>query len=776
MGQENKKKERKKGTLLFNLIVFSLITVFSISFLAIMGYMNFKSNYIDIKEQLYKFTVNEMIDKIEASLQFGKELENYSGGDELLLETKNSMGDGFELMMGVLPYVYYSTCDEVPDLSRYSMLEMPVHNVDGEQAGSVLIFYSKDALWEDSILLKGGAFEKSMGNMGEIILDWTGWLLLAALAAICFVIGVMHFSGMPQKGIQHFVVLIILSSILIQSGFSLYHYQKVYRLAIRNGAVNVVERLADTVDSVLETGIAPEEITDLSDYLVEKLDELPLLDNLKLYRSVVNTADQKEGKDTALYISKDLTKEALTLEADLSNSYIKSKIAELVLVLSSTLIIMLMIVFEILRLPGLLVYRRSKAFNLDHPDSYQGITTGLQFCTFLSTMAEYTCLPYTAMMIRDLDQGAFGLSVGVSAALPITAEGIAQMIVIFTLPKVIEKIGAKRLLGISGILMIAGNMAAFFAVSSESLILCRIVAGIAYAGFAQTANHMIANGYDTEKRRSDILARKNAGTLAGITCGAGFGAIIASAFSFRETFLFSSGIFFMYLIAMFCLLPWRLVQQNQKRKESRIRREKTNFRGILRMLGSGELLSYLFFIAVPINIGTVLTVSLIPGIIQSEGLMTIALSYCYIINGVFGIYLAPGLVKLFTHKLGAHMGIACSILIGAFSLLLLELPVPYVVIITASALLGLLDGVGMPLSADQFMELKAVKNTVSEATALVFLSAVIYVLNAVAPMAAEAMAGPAIGGISRYAISAALFVFCAAAAFALAKPGKKKIE
>ncbi|MEG2439979.1 MAG: MFS transporter [Acetivibrio sp.] len=741
-----KKIKEKKNSIIFTISIFILLSTFSIAFVGIMGYMNFKSNFKEIKEQLYGFLTSETIDEIENSLQYGKELENYYGAEKILNSMKEKLGEEFEVLIySDKEELLYSTSKEYPNYSN--QFRQDIYDGEQEKVGSLVTLY-------DSIVIQN--------ELKELMNDtaMTAGIVML-LVAIVILIGVffLHYGEKSVKAMQRFAIVVILLGIIIQSASSMYNYQKKYREAMYDGANIIVSNLSETVYSVQRLGVDLKKVGDLVNYLTDKIDKVPILYNIKLYQNVANTADET-GNKSKFYISDKLPGTDIIIEADLSTNYINNKIMELVLIVASTIIIMLMVVFEIFRLPGLLAYRMGKVYNINHEDSYENVVSGIQLATFLCGMAEYMCVPYSAMVIRQLNQGAFGLSVGLTAALPITVEGLVQMVVIFTLPKVIRKIGSKKLLFLAGIVMVGINIAAFFSTSSLQIIICRAIAGAAYAGFAQIANYIVTTGYDSEERRAQILANKNAGVLAGITCGAGLGAIVASATSFKTTFLISSIIFAVYFVAFRFLMPWKLFKKNEEAKIEV--REKTDFASILRMITSGELIKYIVFVAVPLNIGVVLVVTLIPSLIQQMQLNTIVLSYCYIVNGIAGIYLAPKIVALLTRKGGLKIGVAFSLILGSVSLFVLNLPIPIAVILISSALLGLLDGVGMPLSTNQFMGLSLVSTTISETTALVFLSAICYILNAAAPMVAESIAGAPIAGVSRYIIAGVIFVICAA--------------
>ena len=165
-------------------------------------------------------------------------------------------------------------------------------------------------------------------------------------------------------------------------------------------------------------------------------------------------------------------------------------------------------------------------------------------------------------------------------------------------------------------------------------MLCRAVAGFAYAGFKQVSNFLITRGYETDAGRSENISQDNAGLLAGATCGAGLGAILSDNAGYSATFLISAFVFLAYLLLTLSLLPWKQLSDRAGEREAE---KPVQPRDLLRMVFSSEILFFILFIGIPLNIGIMLCVTLVPAICQTNGISSVMLSYCYIANGLAGI-------------------------------------------------------------------------------------------------------------------------------------------
>ena len=193
------------------------------------------------------------------------------------------------------------------------------------------------------------------------------------------------------------------------------------------------------------------------------------------------------------------------------------------------------------------------------------------------------------------------------------------MIAMLVLPKFVKKMDIKKTLVISSFMMAVCNILAFQADGALQIVLFRGLAGIAYAGFKQVSNYLITRGYKTDLQRSRNLSQDNAGLLGGVTCGAGLGAIICSTSGYALTFFVSAGVFIVYLFIAISVVPWKWLKGKQKDEEDV---QKLGIKKVLRMIFSFEMLRYIFLIGIPLNIGVLLCVTLIPGICQSQGIST----------------------------------------------------------------------------------------------------------------------------------------------------------
>lgn len=732
----------------------TIIILFSSGFIALMGYMNFKTNYQEIKDTTYDEIAREFVEKIETSLSFGKSLKNYYGMSDIFQQCQKRLGDGMELfVMDTEDKLCYSTFEEEEELYQQIQQAVSQRNFqqakEKKQADSAKIDqynFLVNAIENDREIIGYFVVVYPDHVMGDLLADVKETVILQTLICmavllVLFFTGSFFLSHLPmaqekkEKIKQIYPLILILCMLLLQSGCSLYVYQNSYRGSMMSGADEIMTNLHQSISSLVDSGVELKDIDGVSEYLGEKVAQVPILWNVRISDEIANAAGET-NRESSLLKRYSLDGKYLTLEAELSNEYIEDKLVQNILILVSTLIIMMIFIVELMKLPTLSLYLVSEKRNKECDESYLQVSNALRISGFLCGTAEYICVPYAAMLIREWNESAFGLSVGMTAALPLSLEGFAQMIAMLILPKVIHKMDIRKALVIFGVAMAGINFTAFFADSAVAIILFRGAAGIAYAGFKQISNYLITRGYHTELERSRNLSQDNAGLLAGVTCGAGMGAIICETAGYSATFLVSAGVFIAYLGLTLWVVPWKWLKNKQSDEEAT---EKIGVKQLLHMIFSSEMFGYLLLIAIPLNIGVQLCVTLVPAICQNQGISTAMLSYCYIVNGIAGIYIGPSLVNAAKKKFGLCPSIAVAMALTGVSLLIIKLPPVIVMLMIASMLLGFLDGFATPLSMDQFMEMSIVKKTVTESSALIICVVISYILMTVAPMIAEGM-------------------------------------
>ena len=778
------------------LLILVIVADMSIVFVSIMGFLNYRTSALTLEEQVIGRIEQESVSSLETAIGFGKSFTNYYGMEDVFASFNHQIS-------GTTPFVLNSDgeimyCDnadesreDVEKFLKISEVERKFNEIV-ENDGGIIKKDKKNliltAIHQDGstigyfgTLYSERLFDSSFSNVKRSI------ALVALIIALLENIGLMilvrilrsdrwtkrHRRSSDALFEKMTVILIMSASILTLSGLSISQFQKDYMQKMEDSVLVSMQNLEDTIRRVKVQGVDLRTVDGLSKYIEDRISSLTTVRTVRVSEHI-SEVKRTDEESQLLYRVIDINEDEgvrLYLEAELSTEAVQKEMQSIMLVLLSTMIILMIFVFELNNLVDLFAAKvKSLSEGKQDVFSEKQVGTALRFTGFLCSTAEYMCVPYAAMLIRESGEALFGLSVGMTAALPLTLEGLMQMIAMLVLPRFVKKFNIRGMLVFSAALMVLCNLTAFSIGGALVIVICRALAGMAYAGFKQVSNFLITNGYETEAGRSANISQDNAGLLAGATCGAGLGAILSANSGYSMTFVYSAFLFAAYLLTTLYLLPWKTLV---KKKSDEGEEKPVKPADIAKMIFSGEMLFYILVIGIPLNIGVMLCVTLIPAICQTNGISSVMLSYCYIANGIAGIYVGPAMVSTAKKYFGIPASISFAFALTALSIFILRIPPLVLMIVLTSMFLGFLDGFGTPMCTDQFMELNVVKHAVDESTALVFSVVLSYVLLTFAPMIAELMLIPDKGLFSPMLIGACVYAAAAVLVFFYRKKTKQ---
>lgn len=679
-----------------------VIAILSISLLSVISYNILLGSYYDVRSQYISLVNEQVIEEVETSIRFGKTLDNYYGMDQILEKATAQLGEGYQIaVLSMENQVIYATSGQpgndfqIQDPKSQKTISQVILGQDGTQIGTFVTIYDK-------------ALERSLVSDQLTQLRWTTGIAAGVLALAVLLL--LPLLARKTKRQARTMVALIMGIMILQSAFLITIYQNAYQETVTNNADGIANYIGVSLLEIEEKGVSFDQISDLDTYLAEK-------SSYGMIEEINVVSNETE----------------FIIETEISNDFILKIILAMVLNFIAAIAVIFVITGESIKLSQMLDFRKSQEFNKGNPEQYRQMALVFRYSNFLISVGSYSCLAFSAMMIRQWNQGAFGLPAGMTAALSISVSTLAEVTGLMIAPVVAKKIATKKLLLASTILLIVSNLACFFVNSSAMILLLRTLSGFGFAGNKQAANHMIALGYETIQERDENIAASNAGLIGGIMCGSSMGAIIAASFGYEATFVLASGFFLVYIVFLLYIVPWKLLTENKTVRES----EQVPWKNVIRLMMHPQLIRYSLTINVPLYLYLMVIVVLIPGIIQAEGISPVVLTYSNLLNGLAGMYLGVRLGGVLQSRFGRKTAIFAISSIGAIALFLQILPNPVLMLLTAAILLGLVDGAGVPATSDYYLELPVVKNRMDEATALTLLSLMGFMVMTVAPIILE---------------------------------------
>lgn len=747
-------KKRRSLTL-----IFAVLLIAATFFVWWMSFSSFKSSYKEIKQQYYSVVAGQVVSELEASINYGKSLDSFYNINGIFAKLTSLLPEHIEAVItnrgGEVLYTSFERggrqeimavlenekvgvrLENTGPSPKYASFEqgsqelmiLPITDKSNTAIGSLVLVYPSAALKGELAPQQRETIQLSLLILGISLL-----VLILALWVLPVSAEEGKNPSARQRLLQLIPALIVMVCLSVQSITMYAQYEERYKSALTDGAAGILNYIETTVGSLYEKGVTYEQMEGLTEYLTVKAKDTPIIWNIRIYNTIADTDEILERVDS-WRISAPLNQGAegrdTRVEIQISQEYMNGQMKNLLLVFLITMIASAVVVFEVMRLPELLLFRRSPEFNRDSSLQEEKITLGLRMINFIFFMALYASMPFSSILIRQWDGQLGGLSTDVTASLPMTLELLSLMLFSMLLARFSRHTGKRTFLMLSAAVIISGNVLSALATSPQQLILFRMLCGAGFAGVKTAVNAIIASGSQGSDRTGLHIAAMNAGLLGGIMCGGSLGAAIANSIGASYTYQFTAGLILAFLAITLHILPWKLLSEKQ---EGYSGQKKTKTPGLLPVLWQRKVLGYLVLVTLPLNLGLMFIVSFIPSYVEKLSLPVILISYGYLVNGLLGIYLGPLLAKSLIKKIGKAPSVAVMLFMGAAALLVLSISPMAAVILLSTALMGLFDGFGSPVSTDYFLDMPEIKEKLDIPSALAFLGVIGNAVQMLSPM------------------------------------------
>lgn len=665
-------------------VIFAVLVFGGLQFAAWIGEMAFENTCIELQEQYIRTEVREIIRTIENSVNFGKELKNYYGMDEILHQvsviSKGNLKSAVLDEKGEVLYLSFEKSEEnlrllsqiYTDEAQQEVGEITDSNIEGE----------------------------------KISLD--GWESLAF--PICR--GQGEVAG-------HFLVFYHQKDLVDQSALPsplmFWTYRDKYSAMIRRNAESAAVNIQGEVEELLEKGLPTERIDEVSDYLDQKAESNAAIESIAIVKSYYNSKKTVASRDTAV-LNRQVADGAVQLDVEVSQSYVKGKVMLMVFTFIAVFIICLMLIYELTRIARIVAVRLDGDFNRETKEQMGAVGSQIKLLSFLTYTAIYTSMSYTAVIMKNQGASLFGLSESVSASLPLTVELFAIMFSSMAVQKIFKNMNLNHLLFLVFLFLILGNAACITAESPYVLLGLRAVCGIGFGLLKYWLNSIVAAGSVDAEEVGRNYAQLNAGVLGGITVGASLGSILAQSMGYQFNYLFTGLLCLLIMVLSLVIVPWRML--NGRRKHSIEESGKQPVR-IMEVLRNRSTLKTIFLGDIPLNIGLMYVVAFLPVYMDHMGQSRVAVSYAYLINGLAGVYLGAVVFRMLG-RLSRKSACVVTLLTGAAGILILVSGSGIGVTLLSAGIMGLFDGYGTPSITSYFTDLPHVKKADTASMLTVF--------------------------------------------------------
>ena len=698
-------------------IVLFIITIISAIVLCVFSYLIVLEDTFSNEEQCIMTINSSVLEEIETSLRYGKRLSNYYGISRVLKNAEKFLPPNIILTVEDSDgNVLAATEDKenfIISLSDYGVVRQDIHGGMNDVAGVLATYYMKESVRNN---LTNSAFKTVIVSA-----------FITVLTVLCCAV-----LGVKMRCSSRMIIAATVIGIIVQGIFLTFHYKNDFEIAARKSAESVAHYVTSSINAVINKGIVINEIADIENYLGQKRKENQFIKDIYFVADNVNAADN-------IYIEEiEGSKTKTSLVCEFSEEYIRKNVLNMLLIFAATIILIIIAMNESFNLSKIIAFRKSHEFNTATIGQFDVIAKAIRYGNFLSLTFDYMCLSFSALQIKEWNEGVLMLSPTMTAALSLSLYQAADLLGLISMPSVSRHIKMKNLSFVSTFLVIVANIICFVTKSAGIMILMRFFAGIGTAGIKQTRNMIISRGYSNEAQRNANLIASNNGIIGGLLCGMGLGGVAAAVFGYQTTFLISGFGYLLYLCFETECIPWKMLERRaegtlvNKNQESLIIR-------MLSIFKSMNVWHSILTILVPQYFLLMMIVCLIPGRIHTLKLSGVVLTYANLLNGIAGLYIGEWLCGLLKNKLHSDLKIEAVVLFtGGITMFIMNIPVyPVAVMIFAAFLAGLLDGVGTPVATDIFMGNAHILLRINDVEILMLYSVIGSVVMSTAPFLME---------------------------------------
>ncbi len=706
-------------------LVYMLLVLACLQFSAWVSHMAFDNTCIDLQEQYIREQVGELVDTIENAVNFGKELDNYYGMEDIFSGvcsiSKGNMEaalldgdanpmyvsfennpDNVEILSQLLGKKYREAVikaaaggvsGEKVELGDYDSMVFPIGKGE-ETAGYFLVIY------KEKDFLEKNAYPS---------LEKARWIIWGCVSVCLLGFVLFRKEGGVEKGkgyLRYVPVLLVMSAILANMLFMYGAYKENYTVLVKRNAASSAENMKASIEELLQKGLSVKHIGRVSGYWNQKAERNDAIESISVVKKYFATRQVTAAEDSSV-LSFELDGKTAALEVVVSQSYIQKQLNTMALIFGAVFVVCLMITYELIHFADVTAVRMgcdAKGKSGRPPESM-----GLQIklLSFLCYGAIYTSMSYTAVIMRGWGARVFGLSQAVSASLPLTVELLCMMLCQVAAGKAFRDMKRKRLLVLVFSFLVLGNFACMFALSPYVLVCLRAFCGMGFGFLKYWLNVIVSSASGDSGEMDRNYAQLNAGLLGGITVGAALGSILAQAMGYLFNYFFTGALCVVTALFSLCILPFSLLD-SQRGTEAH--NQQMPDMGLSSIFKNRVARKAILLGDIPLNVGLMYVVAFLPVYMDTVGQLAIATSYAYLINGLTGAYLGIGILRLLRRiSAGTRAGIA--LLMGAAGILVLTTGSSIWILLLSAGIMGLFDGYGTPVITGFFTSLPQVRGS-----------------------------------------------------------------
>ncbi|MBQ7677802.1 MAG: hypothetical protein IJT32_06170, partial [Lachnospiraceae bacterium] len=406
-----------------------IITVLSAVGFCVLSYLTVLQFSVQSVEQLIETSNSGIIKEVETSLSYGKKLSNYYGISQVLSKAQELLPEESILTItdadGGVIATTEGTEHFTVSLSEYGVVEQTICEETGEKAGVLTTYYRKQPVRAQ---LKPVVLSSVVGSI---------IILLAVVLITAFIHTKRPLSGGG-------VAAVFTAAILLQGALLTVTYGGAFEDVARKSVTSVADYVTSSVNHVLDKGVHISEIADLDSFFAEVVRDNNVIEDIQL----TGKGSVSEDEYTIVDEITDLSARKVIVYY-ISEENIRSLVIQMVLTFVATSFLSVIVMRESLTLSEMLSFRRSEDFNTQTDEQFDVIAKAIRYGNFLSLTFDYLCLSFSALLIKEWNEGFLFMSPVMAAALSISICQIADLLGMIAMPSIGRHIKGQYLMAVS---------------------------------------------------------------------------------------------------------------------------------------------------------------------------------------------------------------------------------------------------------------------------------------------------------------------------------------
>ena len=271
---------------------------------------------------------------------------------------------------------------------------------------------------------------------------------------------------------------------------------------------------------------------------------------------------------------------------------------------------------------------------------------------FLSYLADSMQDAFIAILCTRLYTGGLPIPDSVAVALPMSAQLLMMAVFSLFAGRMAEKYGSRRMLTGGMLVQLSGFLCCLLLGTYNGILIGKMLIG-AGMGTVYVSCNTVASSTSNQEKAADAFAGVSAGTISGLTIGAGLSSVLLSLSGWRLIYLIGS-----IIVGLGVLLAFYSDNVSAARRTAEESEGKGM--GLGRFMLNRRVIGFFLLILVPFMMALSYREYFFPLFASENGINEVSIGRIYLICGMIVIYVGPYLSAKLLKRFGALWSIVLA--------------------------------------------------------------------------------------------------------------------